>query len=216
VRTIARNAAVFLGLAAAAVACAPSARADYAVLRSGQRLHITGYQLLGDRVRLTIQGGVVEIPAAEMVSVEPEDSFPAPPAPSEPALGAPFADLIHASAQKHGVDEKLIVRVIAAESNFNPKAVSRKRAQGLMQLIPETAAKFSVADVFDPAQNIEAGTRYLQELLERYGGNLTLALAAYNAGPDAVERYGGVPPFPETRNYVKSILSKLSPAEPHP
>jgi len=190
---------------------APAARADYAVLKSGTRLHITGYEVAGGRVRLTVTGGVLDVAAADLVAVEPEDSFPAN-LPAPPAVG-PFADLIRAAAQKHGVEEKLITHVIAVESNFNPRAVSRKQAQGLMQLLPKTAARFSVANLFDPAQNIDAGTRYLKELLERYKGNLRFALAAYNAGPEMVERYGGIPPFPETQNYVRKITALLAQQE---
>ena len=202
-----------LALAVAAGAMfVPAARADYAVLKSGVRLHITGYETSGDRVRLTMTGGSVEIPNDELVSVEPEDTFEAIPVPK--ASDAPFGDFIRAAAEKNGVDEKLIRRVIAAESNFNPKAVSRKQAQGLMQLLPETAAQYSVKNVFDPAQNIEGGTHYLKDLLQKYGGNVELALAAYNAGPDVVLRYGGVPPFAETRNYVKKITSEMAKASP--
>ncbi len=191
------------------VIAAPAARADYAVLRNGMRLHITGYVQQGDRIELTVQGGTVEIPVEQLIDVEPEDQFPAPPAP-DADFGVRYAKLIHAAAQKHGVDEKLIAQVIEAESNFDAKAVSRKRALGLMQLLRETAARYGVANIFDPAQNIDAGTHYLKDLLTRYSGNLTLALAAYNAGPEMVDRYGGVPPFPETRNYVREIISKLA------
>jgi len=108
------------------------------------------------------------------------------------------------------VDEKLITHVIAVESNFDAKAVSRKHALGLMQLLPQTAARYSAANVFDPAQNIDAGTHYLKDLLEKYRGNLALALAAYNAGPEAVDRFGGIPPFSETQNYVKQITTRLN------
>ena len=189
-------------------AAAPAARADYAVLRSGVRLHITGYERTGDQVRLTMSGGSVNVPADELVSVEPEDQFTSlPPA---PLADGPYGNLIRAAALKHGLDEKLITGVIAVESNFNPRAVSRKKAQGLMQLIPQTAARYSVANIFDPAQNIEAGTHYLKDLLEKYRGNLSLALAAYNAGPEMVERYGGIPPFPETQKYVRQITARLS------
>jgi soluble lytic murein transglycosylase-like protein len=189
-------------------AAAPAARADYAVLRSGVRLHITGYERTGDSVRLTMPGGSVNVPADELVSVEPEDQF-ASLAPA-PLADGPYGNLIRAAALKHGLDEKLITGVIAVESNFNPRAVSRKRAQGLMQLIPQTAARYSVANIFDPAQNIEAGTHYLKDLLEKYRGNLSLALAAYNAGPEMVERYGGIPPFPETQKYVRQITARLA------
>lgn len=196
---------------AALTMAAPAARADYAVLRSGQRLHIAGYERVGDSVRLAVTGGAIEMAASDLAAVEPEDTFqPLPLASSH----ASYGNLIRVAAQKHGVDERLITRVIAVESNFNPKAVSRKRALGLMQLLPQTAARYAVLDVFDPAQNIDAGTRYLKDLLERYRGNLPLALAAYNAGPEAVDRYGGVPPFLETQNYVRRITTRLTPEMP--
>ncbi|HXZ12268.1 MAG TPA: lytic transglycosylase domain-containing protein [Candidatus Sulfotelmatobacter sp.] len=200
-----KRASIFIFLMAASLA--PGARADYAVLRSGQRLHITSYEMAGSRVRLVIEGGTVEMAADDLVSVEPETVFPAPPAP--PAADGPFATLIRDAAKKHGVDEKLIEHLIAVESNFNPRAVSRRQASGLMQLLPQTAARYSVANIFDPAQNIDAGTRYLKELLDRYRGDLKLALAAYNAGPEMVQRYGGIPPFRETQNYVRQILARI-------
>jgi transglycosylase-like protein with SLT domain len=195
-------------VATLATFAAPAARADYAVLRSGLRLHITGFETAGDRVRLTVDGGLVDVPADSILSVERDDLFRENP-PDPPPIG-PFGILIRAAAEKHGVDEKLITHVIAVESNFNPRATSRKQAQGLMQLLPRTAARFSVGNVFDPAQNIDAGTRYLKELLDRFRGNLLLALAAYNAGPEIVERYRGVPPFPETQKYVRQILTRLA------
>ncbi|MGA3293117.1 MAG: lytic transglycosylase domain-containing protein [Candidatus Acidiferrales bacterium] len=201
--------AIFAGALIAAAIATPAARADYAVLRSGARLHVTGYELDGDRVRLAVAGGTVEIAASDLIDVEPEDLFPAPPA-ANVDFGVRYAKLIHAAAQKHGMDEKLIAHVIAAESNFNAKAISRKRALGLMQLLPQTAARYAVANVFDPAQNIEGGTHYLKDLLQRYNGNLSFALAAYNAGPEMVDRYGGVPPFLETQNYVKQITAKVA------
>jgi len=185
-----------------------AASADYAVLRSGARLHISGYERDGERVRLVVDGGTVFVAAADLLAVEPEEHFAAVPVPPVIAAG-PFGNLIHAAAERHGVDESLITWVIAAESNFNPRAVSRRRAQGLMQLLPKTAALYSVANIFDPAQNIDAGTHYLKDLLSRYRGDLRLALAAYNAGPDMVERYGGVPPFPETQKYVRLITAHM-------
>ncbi len=193
----------YLLTALALLALVPTARAEYAVLRSGQRLHVTGYERIGAVVRLQMAGGSVEVAADDLVAIEPEDYFPSlPPAAS---LKVPYAELIRAAAQKHGVEQELIASVIAIESNFNPRAVSPKLARGLMQLRPETAARLEVADVFDPAQNIDAGTRYLKELLARYKQDLGLALAAYNAGPDRVEQYRGIPPFRETRSYVQRV-----------
>ena len=187
---------------------APAARADYAVLRNGQRFHITGYERAGSVVRLQMAGGSVEVAADQLVAIEPEEVFPALAAAAK--LDVPFAEFIRDAAQKHGVDQELIASVIAVESNFNPRAVSPKLARGLMQLLPETAARMAVADVFDPRQNIDAGTRYLKELLARYNQDLALTLAAYNAGPDRVERFRGVPPFLETRSYVQRVTRKLN------
>jgi transglycosylase-like protein with SLT domain len=195
-------------------ASAPAVRADYAVLRSGQRLHITGYERIGATVRLQVNGGIVEIPSDELLSVEREEVFAPSPAPNTPV---PFAELIRAAALRYTLDEDLIISVIAAESNFNPRAVSAKFARGLMQLLPETANRYGVTDVFDPAQNIDAGTQYLKELLARYNEDIPLTLAAYNAGPDRVGQYGGVPPFSETRNYVRRVTRRLMERKnPHP
>ena len=116
--------------------------------------------------------------------------------------------LIEAFAAEHGIDSALIRAVIRAESNFNHRAVSRKGAQGLMQLMPATIGRLSVGDAFDPHENIGAGVRYLRQLLDQFEGDLTLALAAYNAGENAVLRYRGVPPYPETRDYVRKVLSQ--------
>lgn len=197
--------------ACSSLVCGPAARADYVVLRSGATLRVTGYQRVGDQLILTIEGGTVQIAASDLASIEPEEIFPEQRKPASTA-SRPFSQLIRAAAEQNGVDERLITDVIAVESNFNPRAVSHKQALGLMQLLPETAARYSVINVFDPAENINAGTRYLKDLLVKYRGNLTLALAAYNAGPDMVDRYGGVPPFPETQNYVKEITSILATA----
>lgn len=126
------------------------------------------------------------------------------------AIKAPaaFAPLIQQAAQKYGVDPDLISAVIQAESSFNPHAISRVGAQGLMQLMPATARALGVTNAFDPAQNIEGGTKYLRQLLDQFGGNEALAVAAYNAGPNAVKKYGNnIPPYQETQNYVKRVLS---------
>jgi len=113
--------------------------------------------------------------------------------------------MVREAAERHSVDPALVRAVIETESNWNPSARSRKGAVGLMQLIPSTAQRFGVNDAFNPKQNVEAGVRYLKTLLERYNGNLDLALAAYNAGEGAVERAGGVPHYRETRNYVQRV-----------
>jgi len=117
-----------------------------------------------------------------------------------------FDDIIANAALRYGVDAPLIKGIIRAESNFIPYARSRKGALGLMQLMPATARLYNVRSVFDPRENVEGGVRHFKALLNRYAGNVRLALAAYNAGSDAVERYGGVPPFPETLRYVDKVL----------
>jgi transglycosylase-like protein with SLT domain len=184
-------------------AAAPSVRAEYVALRNGERLHVTSYQLLGEKYRLQIAGGVVEIPVEEVVSIEPEDLFA--PVPTPVAVAAPFREIVKAAAARYSVDGDLITSVIAAESNFDPKAVSKKNACGLMQLLPETAARFGVQNIFDPQENIDAGTHYLRDLLQRYNNDLVLALAAYNAGPDRVQQFGRVPPYAETASYIRRV-----------
>lgn len=200
-------------LAMIACAIAPAAHAEYAVLRSGTRLHISGYELIGATVRLHISGGSVDLPAGEVLRFEPEEIF-APvlvaKATTEMQLNTPFADLIRASAAKYGLDPHLVASVVAAESNFNPRAISTKNARGLMQLMPGTSTQLSVRNPFDPAQNIDAGARYLRQMLDRFDGNLSLALAAYNAGPDSVTRFAGVPPYRETQQYVRRVTEGMN------
>jgi soluble lytic murein transglycosylase-like protein len=130
---------------------------------------------------------------------------PATPA-GAPAAPAAYDALIEASGARYGVDPALLKSIVAAESSFDPYATSKTGAQGLMQLMPQTAAALGVRDAYDPAQNVDAGTRYLRTLLDRFGGDTRRAVAAYNAGPAAVERYDGVPPYAETQNYVLTVL----------
>lgn len=127
------------------------------------------------------------------------------------AVAAPVAtpaieQLVQSNSAAQGVDPDLIRAVMANESAFDPNATSSAGAQGLMQLMPATASEVGVTNSFDPSQNVAGGTRYLRGLLDRFGGNLTNAVAAYNAGPEAVEKYNGIPPYPETESYVKNVL----------
>ncbi|OGQ82770.1 MAG: hypothetical protein A3F90_06900 [Deltaproteobacteria bacterium RIFCSPLOWO2_12_FULL_60_19] len=118
-----------------------------------------------------------------------------------------YDEIILSAAERHGVDPALVRAVVKAESDFNETARSRKGAQGLMQLMPETARLHNVANVYDPGENIEGGVQHLRLLLDRYRGDLRLALAAYNAGIQAVEKHGGIPPFAETKEYVRRVLT---------
>ena len=195
------------------VAAGQALAGEYAVLASGSRLHVERHEVDGDKVRLYQDGGVVEIDAAAVREYEKDEAVgpsaippaaPAPVAVSAPAAAPPSlsaADLADAAADKYGLPRQLVRSVMAAESGFQPQAVSPKGAIGLMQLMPGTAAQLGV-DPFDAAQNVDAGTRYLRDLLSKYNGGLRHALAAYNAGPQAVDKYNGVPPYRETVNYI--------------
>lgn len=123
-----------------------------------------------------------------------------------------LTSLIQSAAAANGLDPALLSAVIQQESAGDPNAVSPAGAQGLMQLMPGTAADLGVSNPFDPVANVNGGARYLRQLLDRYNGDTSLALAAYNAGPRRVDQYGGVPPFPQTQNYVSSILSRIGAA----
>jgi soluble lytic murein transglycosylase-like protein len=142
---------------------------------------------------------------AEAPVAAPAGATPAP-APVPPAQ---IDALVQQNASTWQVDPALIKAVIANESGFNATATSGVGAQGLMQLMPETAASLGVRDAYDPAQNVAGGTRYLRGLLDRFGGDKRLAIAAYNAGPGAVEKYGDIPPYRETRNYVQNVLASF-------
>jgi hypothetical protein len=126
--------------------------------------------------------------------------------PSPRGDNAPYVKEINEAAERYGVPVKLVSAVIRAESGFNPRAVSRSGAQGLMQLMPATASILGVRNSFDPRQNIDGGVRHLRGLIDRYPHSLSLAIAAYNAGERAVNQYGGIPPYPETQDYVTKVL----------
>lgn len=194
-----------------ALVAAPPAKADYAVLRSGQRLHVTGWENLGDRVRLDLAGGSVTISASQLERIEPEELFGAS---AQREVDVPYSAQIQSAAETYGLDPALVASVIAVESNFNSRAISKKSALGLMQLRPETAAEMAVRNAFDPVQNINGGTRYLRQLLDRYDQDLVLALAAYNAGPKRVELYHGIPPIAETYSYINRVITRLQ-SEPN-
>lgn len=137
----------------------------------------------------------------------PMQPFPPEPLPQQPSPHHPFQKIVCDAAQRHEVDPLLVNAVIRQESGFQANAVSKTGARGLMQLMPDTARSLGVNDAFNPRQNVEGGTTLLRQLIDRYHGQLDLALAAYNAGPAAVDKYGGVPPFPETQAYVKNVLA---------
>ena len=196
---------------------------EYAVLASGARLHIDRHEANGAKVRLYHDAGFVEMDSTVVRSYEAEEYVA--PVPMPAAVGVPEAsttgiapapptplELADAAADRYGLPRELVRSVMAAESGFQPLAISPKGAIGLMQLMPGTAQALG-ADAHDPAQNVDAGARYLRDLLEKYNYGLRHALAAYNAGPGAVDKYNGVPPYRETINYIGRIEKRLKAAE---
>lgn len=206
-----------IGLAALAL---PLWAGESVVLTNGFRLHADRHESDGDKVRIFANGGVMEMAASMVAGYEAEETptpSPAPatppPAPAASQQPATPAELAALAAKKFSLPESFVRSVMKAESGFEPKAVSPKGAIGLMQLMPETARQLGV-DPKDPPQNAEGGARYLRDLLAKYEGDpnqVLLALAAYNAGPEAVERYHGVPPFRETREYILRVLKNWNP-----
>jgi len=181
-----------------------AAGADLAVLRNGFSIRHERREVVGSVTRLYLgadRDGFVDVPTTEIDRFERDRSVPLTARGSQP-----MNEAINAVSSRHHLDPDLINSVIHAESGFNPKAVSPKGAQGLMQLMPQTASRLGVANAFDRDDNLEGGTRYLRELLERYNFDLIKALAAYNAGPQRVEQYHGVPPYYETQAYVARII----------
>ncbi len=207
--------AVFAALIAASGATAGS----YVQFEGGRSMRVERVEQVDDVVHITLEGGgTLALPAHRIAfwaeRSEPvvvvEDAGRADDAdiPEEPwrVRAGAYAELIGLAAARYELDPALLTAMAEVESAFDPVAVSPKGACGLLQLMPQTAARFGVADVFDAEQNVEGGARYLSWLLERFEGNSELALAGYNAGEGAVERYRGIPPYQETRRYVARVL----------
>jgi soluble lytic murein transglycosylase-like protein len=186
---------------------------EYAVLSSGFRLHADRHEIEGGMVRLYSNGGVTEVPAAQVSGFEAEEVVPVTPPVTLPVVSTP-EELVTAAAKRNGLPPEFVKSVVAAESAFRAGAISPKGAVGLMQLMPATAREYG-ANPTDPRQNVEAGTRYLRDLLVKYQHDdhqVIRALAAYNAGPGAVDRYHGVPPYQETLAYITRVLKRYAKA----
>ena len=218
-------------IAAAVLALvATEARADIVVFKNGRTMSVKSCLVEADTATLRLRGGgEVTFPASLVARVDPDEvPYPedvpvaavAPDAPvasfapvalavvPEAVLAArPYAELISTIAATHKLDARLVHAVIEQESNYQARARSKKGAKGLMQLMPDTARQYGVRNSYDPKANLEAGIRHLKDLLSRL--ELPLALAAYNAGEATIKRYGGVPPYAETQNYVRSILRRV-------
>src|ERR1700733_14108307 len=219
---------IWLGPTGAMTVC-PAARAmEHVTLKNGFELDCVRREALGDKVRLYLAGNgkspagdsnYLEVPADSVIRVETVADVPEPvaavkmPSPvtimTAPTKEEMHEMLAHAGAAHH-IDEDLLASVVRAESGGQVRAVSRTGAQGLMQLMPGTASAMGVEDAFRPEQNIAGGTAYLDELLTRYHDNVAFALAAYNAGPGAVDKYHGVPPYRETREYVARVIREFN------
>jgi soluble lytic murein transglycosylase-like protein len=202
-------------LTAALLALAPAARAEIALLANGQTFKVSGHRAEGDLVWLSLRaGGEIALPSTQIRGYVPDEVVEeVERAAASPDGLAGLRRLATDTARRHGLDPALVLAVAGVESAFETRAVSAKGAQGLMQLMPGTAKDLGVADPFDPAANLDGGTRYLRELLAKYDGDVTKALAAYNAGPGAVARHQGVPPYKETRDYVKKVLRRYQAAQ---
>jgi hypothetical protein len=202
------------------------ASAEIVFLKSGRTLSVRSHKVDGERITLILRGGgevtcdknvVDKIEADEVPYIEPPvekteqtQGTPAGGAVQQdrPMLdGTPYAEIIAAAAEAHGVDPMLVRALIQVESGYRPRARSPRGAMGLMQLMPSTAREYNVRHPFEPKANIEAGIKHLKTLIDRFGDDVGLALAAYNAGPGAVERFNGIPPYRETRSYVSRILA---------
>ena len=205
-------------------------RAEIVVFKNGRTMSVKAYRVDGDMATLVLrEGGEVTFPASIVGRVQPDEvPYPEPSttsteatvadASSAPEIAAarvpeqvlaarPYADLISTIAAANQVDLRLVHAVIEQESNYEPRARSKKGAKGLMQLMPDTARQYGVRNTYDPRANLEAGIRHLKDLMSRL--ELPIALAAYNAGEATVRRYGGLPPYPETQAYVRNILRRV-------
>ena len=200
----------------ALLATAVPASAEIVFLSSGRTLSVKAHRFEGESIILTLRGGgqvtcdkslIDRIVADEVPYPEqaPASAITRADSTTRPTLDGPYAEIIEATAEAHGVDPLLVSALIKVESNFKPRARSRKGAMGLMQLMPATARQYNVRNAFDPRANIEAGIKHLKSLIDRWG--VKMGLAAYNAGEGAVQKYNGVPPYRETRNYVARILA---------
>jgi soluble lytic murein transglycosylase-like protein len=182
-----------------------SARAEIALLSNGLTLKLEGHRVEDGLVVLMLKGGgEMSVPPPTVQGFVPDevlDEVAVPP-------GGDLREIAALTARRHGLEPELVIAVVAVESGFRPQAVSPKGARGLMQLMPKTAESLGVEDAFDPEQNLDGGVRHLGQLLTLYNGDVERALAAYNAGEGAVHRHGGVPPYHETRAYVKKVLER--------
>ena len=212
--TNARLAAVSFATFVSLVANPVPARAELAYFATGRAISIKAHRMDGESLVLTLRNGGEIVCAASAIArfapdevpyPEPEPVVTAVPAPALPDV--PYGEIIDKFSGEHGVDARLVRAVIQVESAYRQSARSRKGAMGLMQLMPATARQYGVKDPYDPASNIEGGIKYLKTLLQRLPRDL--ALAAYNAGEAAVERFHGMPPYAETRNYVSQIVQLL-------
>ena len=186
-------------------AAAGVATAELVFFTSGRTLSVKAHRLEGESLVLLLRSGGEIVCSASLVERIGPDEIPYPePAGALPVPAIPYRELVTAAAEREGVDARLVDAVIRVESGYRPDARSRKGAMGLMQLMPATAQRYAVRDPYNPTDNINAGTRHLKSLLDRF--ELSIALAAYNAGEAAVERFRGIPPYAETQDYVRQVL----------
>lgn len=209
---------IFLAALGSGWGAAASHAAEIVTLSNGFTLPCDHHALEGSQVRIYTQAGsssYIEFPAHEVVGIATVADVPKPPnstSHAELPAAAPqdLHEILAGAGHRHNLDVDLLASVVKAESGGNPQARSRAGAQGLMQLMPGTAAELGVKDSYAPAQNVGGGSAYLDALLTKYHDNLALALAAYNAGPAAVDKYHGIPPYRETRLYVARVIREFN------